>query len=550
MKCSKCGAECDEKQLFCLRCGTPVNNESLEETSRNIEIPAEDRIDIIGKTNGDTADDVDIIIGRDIARSDREPAKKHADIESDDEAGHTAMIPDGVRKYPKMNNQSDYIRNDSRHSEEDTDSNNDDSLEEELEEYDDSSSTKEKSKKPVIIISSIIGVIVLVAIIAAVVFFSSEAKYKDYYANGMTLYEQENLPTAATQFKKAASVAKKSTDKIDADIMLWTIYSQMDGYEKELEDCLLELISLDKTNVSYYQALIILYQTQKEQSKIDKLIASVKDEKLKEKLKNYDGTTPVANITGGEYDRPLSIELTAPAGSTIYYTVNGGNASSSSSLYKKAINLKKEGTYSIRAISIDENGKESQQLAEKYILAFNEVPAPGVNLNNGTYGERKKFKISIPDGCTVYYTTDGSTPKKSSTKYEKPFKIAEANTIYKFIAIDSNGIASDVVTRIIIFERTYAHTYDDGVSAITSSLIKSGKMENTFGSYEDGSAMYFEYKSLEKIDKAYYYIIIATKEDPSGNTESSTTYAYGADDGSVHVASYSNGKYTFKTSNE
>lgn len=43
MKCTKCGADCDPRQLFCLRCGTPLNaNKSEEEVIKEVEVPIED----------------------------------------------------------------------------------------------------------------------------------------------------------------------------------------------------------------------------------------------------------------------------------------------------------------------------------------------------------------------------------------------------------------------------------------------------------------------------------------------------------------------------
>jgi len=46
-------------------------------------------------------------------------------------------------------------------------------------------------------------------------------------------------------------------------------------------------------------------------------------------------------------------------------------------------------------------------------------------------------------GATVYYTTNGTTPTSSSTKYTGPITLS-ASSVLKFIAIGTNGVASAV----------------------------------------------------------------------------------------------------------
>lgn len=169
--------------------------------------------------------------------------------------------------------------------------------------------------------------------------------------------------------------------------------------------------------------------------------------------------------------------------------------------------------------------------------------APVVSLDSGTYNEREKVTVTADAGCTIYYTTDGTIPTADSKEYKKPFKIPEVNTVYYFIAIDEKGVSSDVVTRVYDYKKVYTYDYNRAVSGLTNVLISKGIMENTFGSYEDGSAMYLKYESVEKIDTEYYYIISATKESEQGNTISSETYAFGCDNGMSYAVKFTGGQY-------
>lgn len=533
MKCTKCGAECDSRQLFCLRCGTPLNsNKSEDEVIREVEVPIEDMVEAISLEEED--DDIDLIIGRDLSRvrsrNDSTSNAGNSGIYSED----TSTDKEYVKNYKRGTNTEEQRRPVER---------KEGHIDEEPVPVSNKKVSQNKSNKKLYIGLGIGGAIIVIAIIVAVIFFGNSGKYDEYYQNGMNLYDKGKVQQSITQFNKASDIARNDEDRIEADIMLWKAYSQLDGYENELVDVLTELISLEPDNASYYEALIIVYQGMDNQAAIDELISSVKDAELHTQLKDFDGTTPIATLTAGEYDKPVSVGLTAMSGSTIYYTVNGGSATTSSEKYTTSIELEEEGEYTIRAIAVDDKGKKSRQMECKYILKFGTVNAPIINLDSGTYNERKKIKVTVDDGCKVYYTTDQSTPTAKSKEYTKAFKIPEENTVYRFVAVDEKGIASDVVTRVYRYERVYEYSYDDAVSELTDVLISKGVMENSFGTYEDGSVMYFEYESIEEVEKERYYIISAVKESEIGTTISNEIYAYGCDNGMSYKAKLVDGEY-------
>ena len=72
------------------------------------------------------------------------------------------------------------------------------------------------------------------------------------------------------------------------------------------------------------------------------------------------------------------------------------------------------------------------------------VMAPQINGEN-PFTESTEVTIQGPQGASVYYTTDGSTPTSESTLYSAAFTLTESTTI-KAIAI-LNGESSEVSTR-------------------------------------------------------------------------------------------------------
>ncbi len=90
------------------------------------------------------------------------------------------------------------------------------------------------------------------------------------------------------------------------------------------------------------------------------------------------------------------------------------------------------------------------------------VETPVINPNGGTIysGETKTVTITCDtEGATIYYTTNGSTPSASSTRYTAPFNVSETMTI-KAIAIKGE-VSSEIATATF----TYSSATDNNLNA-------------------------------------------------------------------------------------
>jgi len=65
------------------------------------------------------------------------------------------------------------------------------------------------------------------------------------------------------------------------------------------------------------------------------------------------------------------------------------------------------------------------------------VPRPKFSVRPGTYNAPLTVKIKSPRGTTTYYTTDGWTPTKDSTRYTGPIQVNSTTTL-QAIAIAEN----------------------------------------------------------------------------------------------------------------
>jgi sugar lactone lactonase YvrE len=165
---------------------------------------------------------------------------------------------------------------------------------------------------------------------------------------------------------------------------------------------------------------------------------------------------PVFSPVAGTYSGPQSVTITdATAGTTIYYTTNGAVPVSSSTRYTGAIAVVASET--IKAIAITASGIKSPVATAAYVIA--KPVAPAFSPIAGTYGSPQSVTITeTTAGTTIYYTTNGSTPVSSSTRYTGAITVSASETI-NAIAINSAGAKSPVATAAYVIAKPVAPVF-------------------------------------------------------------------------------------------
>ncbi|HOX52249.1 MAG TPA: chitobiase/beta-hexosaminidase C-terminal domain-containing protein [Fibrobacteria bacterium] len=72
------------------------------------------------------------------------------------------------------------------------------------------------------------------------------------------------------------------------------------------------------------------------------------------------------------------------------------------------------------------------------------VDAPSISPDGGAYASSQSVKITAQTGATIYYTTNGSTPTTSSSRYTGAITVATSKTIKAIAELD--GVTSEVVS--------------------------------------------------------------------------------------------------------
>ncbi len=160
---------------------------------------------------------------------------------------------------------------------------------------------------------------------------------------------------------------------------------------------------------------------------------------------------PVITPATGTYYESQSVTMTSETdGTTIYYTTDGSEPTTSSTVYNDEFTAPYTAgsTTTINAIAVDGQGNISPVTTVVYTWG---VPTVTIipDSRNTTASSVNVTLTGTPADATIYYTTDGSTPTTSSTVYNGPFSV-ELNEIGDQVTVNAiavyNGLTSDVAS--------------------------------------------------------------------------------------------------------
>jgi Chitobiase/beta-hexosaminidase C-terminal domain/Abnormal spindle-like microcephaly-assoc'd, ASPM-SPD-2-Hydin len=178
-------------------------------------------------------------------------------------------------------------------------------------------------------------------------------------------------------------------------------------------------------------------------------------------------TTPptvAANPAGGAFKAAQSVTLTASEAGAIYFTTDGSAPTTASTKYSTPVVINTlNATTTLKFLAVDVANNQSPMQTEVYTI---DTVAPTVAANpaGGVFNTAQSVALTTPDATAkIYYTTDGTAPSASSTRYSAAIPVG-ATTTLKFVAIDPAGNQSAVGTE----------TYTIDTVAVTVSASPAG----------------------------------------------------------------------------
>ncbi|MCQ2512853.1 MAG: chitobiase/beta-hexosaminidase C-terminal domain-containing protein [Lachnospiraceae bacterium] len=260
-------------------------------------------------------------------------------------------------------------------------------------------------------------------------------------------------------------------------------------------------------------------------------------------------------IEGGSYSAPLEIILKSEKDYLIRYSLDGSDPSTKSEKYGQPIQLDNEDaspegtTYTLKAASYNNSIKKTT-FTVNFTLTTTSVEAPYMDLESGDYYEKEYIGIYGPEGAAIYYTYDGSTPSVLSTLYTEPIAMERGNHILNAIAVDKNGIQSEVTSCVynLVIESYY--TYDEALAIVMDELLAQGLIEsnepdeNKQYPVPGGGTRRIINGGIALIDNEQYYVIQVDFTNDGSTVQATTYYGVNDQDGEVNKLNKSGMEFT------
>lgn len=299
-----------------------------------------------------------------------------------------------------------------------------------------------QQKKIIILVLGIVCVLIFTLLILGAAIRSNHANSFDYQV-GLAQKAQKAGDTkdAIAYYENALALDKNS---IEVRLALAKLYTEEKDYDSALV-LYQEVIREDKKNRQACQGLIAIYEKQNNTDAILSLSEAV-DDSLKDLFADYQVEEPQFSLKSGSFDSAQVLQMLSTKGYEIYYTIDGSDPKTRGMRYTEPVKLDENNkTYTIKAVCKNEKGIYSEVAEQSYKITIPAPDAPIVSPDGGNFGTETSVTITVPNGCSAYYTWDGSTPTAASSRYTQPIKVPEGNNILSVVIIDNTTrLRSDV----------------------------------------------------------------------------------------------------------
>ncbi|MCR5477128.1 MAG: chitobiase/beta-hexosaminidase C-terminal domain-containing protein [Lachnospiraceae bacterium] len=309
--------------------------------------------------------------------------------------------------------------------------------------------------------------------------------YLSYRSSDAFLEKQAAKKLASGQVREAIpyleTLRAKDPGNTELSLQLFDAYEQA-GEEKRLLSLAQNLLEDPAVPAQRRTALYqLLIDDCLEKGKTEEALTMVEEsgdtalwERYAQYLASYLSIGPVFGLTAGIYETPQLLRISAAAGETIYYTVDGRDPKQAGSEYRLPIYLD-EGVTTVKAYTVNSVGIESQVVSATYEVEKQPVPLPEILPESGNYKQAQWITaVYDAEAGTLYYTTDGSEPNENSLVYENPIPLQIWDSRYRFVYITEDGEKSEEVERSYNLTFNSRMTPADSVVYISEVLHRDG----------------------------------------------------------------------------
>lgn len=504
MKCSKCGEECRENQAFCLRCGTPIQvvpdfNLIEAELANNVGKLMKEEKQKAGSEN--RSRDLDYLEDEQYVTKNYIPREKRMS-----QTGGTRRLAE-----PSVT-QTDFLVDGTGFSEQTPKSSKNSKHQPNRQEDIKREKKIFKIKLAIFSIFVIIILTIAVLLLKGVSGTGNKESFASKYNQGYDYYTAKAYNEALTEFLAAKKVTDSKEDKIKVNKSLLATYEKLGSRDLDMIEILKELIGLEPKEAEYYDELAQLYDKNEMIDELDAFLNSVTDVSISSKLSEYSVSAPQFSQKEGVYDTYISIKLSSTGRSTIYYTIDGSEPTASSTQYTEEIKLNSQGTYTIKALAVNEKGISSKVVTKNYEIKPSIIEAPAVTPSSGEYTTAANITVNVPEGMKCYYTygETSAIPTAADKLYTEPVPMLRGKYIFSAVLIDADGKTSEVTQNVYQLTIPRNVEYSSALTLLESYLIQNQiavKAEDGTLMKSNQAKIKFSYNSIKNINNNEYYVI-------------------------------------------
>lgn len=335
-----------------------------------------------------------------------------------------------------------------------------------------------------------------------------------HYRRGLTALEKGSYEMAILRFSRAVSLSGENTAFLNG---LANAY-YLDGQLPLAEEVCLEILTLEADNAQAYDRLLSIYGDTKAYEKAAVLLQDCPNPDIPQKYPDYLASPPAFDIAGGTYQEKISVKLMANAAGTIYYTTDGSEPDEESTVYTTPIPME-SGAYTIKAFYRNPYGVCSSVVTEAYYLDVELPKPPVVEPASGTYTHPEQITVEVPDGCSVYYTTDQTMPDASSSLYTGPFWMPTGHSTLQFVTITPGEVSGEITERRYTLDLRPVLSIEAASNQLILSLKNAGIILNLHGMLpqKKGHNIY-TYKYALTIQDNHYFLYREYYEESAGTS--------------------------------
>lgn len=369
---------------------------------------------------------------------------------------------------------------------------------------------------------------------------------KSYDALYAKAVEEANSGDYDSAINSLLSALRVESNHPDARFLM-AEYEVKAGKIQDAENLYKDLFQVETYAQEAYEKYIELLESEGKENLICDALASCTIPEILHKYPQYVSEPPSYSLPEGSFDVEQQLQLFTSQTGIIYYTLDGTAPTTESAVYEEPI-LLDFGKFTVCSMFVNQYGRQSDVVTKVYIINTDLYFEPVVTPEGGSYDEQEMIHVEVPEGCNVFYTTDGTMPTQLSKRYTDDIPLPFGNTVFNFIAYNSYGKSSEVVKVEYHFTSIKGVSIKtDGAIAITmQGLVNKGLLSDVTGHRDGDNGVYsVEVQDVFKMNDKYYYYIAAYYTDPNGiKSDLIVRYAVNASDGTMYNAAIGNdGKY-------